>query len=402
MNLTLLFRSLIFCVCLAGSTQMQALEFPEQQGPEAWLLTYGPGTVYWQRFGHNSIWIRDRGRGLDHTFNFGFFDFDQPGFLRRFVQGRMLYFGAASDPLAEMQEYREAGRTIRAQRLELTADQVSVLENYLVNEVQPENREYLYDYFYANCSTRVRDALDLALDGALSAATTSQPGKLTIRRHVNRLSWPDPWLFLGLQTALGAPIDALANRWEEAFIPGQLADIFANLTLENGRPAVVETLYEGQPVVAAEPAAGPVWWRYLIIGTVPAGLLLLVAMRLTATRAARLTALAWPLLAGAGGWFLAYMWLATNHAAAANNWSLLVLNPLLLPAALLAFRQQANAAMRALMALLAAGWVVGLGSWLLLPAAHDNPSLLALSLPLVAVSLWLLLQVSRTDSSYLS
>jgi hypothetical protein len=39
---------------------------------EIWLISYGPGEIYWQRYGHNAIWVRDADLGLDHVFNFGF------------------------------------------------------------------------------------------------------------------------------------------------------------------------------------------------------------------------------------------------------------------------------------------------------------------------------------------
>src|SRR5205085_1189134 len=60
----------------------QALVTPEP-GSELTvrLLTVGQGDVFWEKFGHNAIWISDRTRGLDVTFNWGTFDFDQPNFL---------------------------------------------------------------------------------------------------------------------------------------------------------------------------------------------------------------------------------------------------------------------------------------------------------------------------------
>ena len=90
---------------------------------EAWLVTYGPGEIYWQRFGHNAIWIRDPGLGLDHVFNFGFFDFRQQDFFLRFLQGRMLYFSAARPAREEFAEYIDENRSIRAQKLDLSAQQ---------------------------------------------------------------------------------------------------------------------------------------------------------------------------------------------------------------------------------------------------------------------------------------
>ncbi len=389
-------RIIIGLSLLAVSTvPVSALEFPEAEQPEAWLITYGPGNSYWQRFGHNSIWIRDRARGIDHTFNFGYFDFNQHAFIRRFIQGRMLYFGAAFDPAVEMQEYRDAGRTILAQRLQLTQAQVYRLEQFLVNEVQPENRDYLYDYFYENCSTRLRDALDLALDGGLSESAVMQAARLNVREQVNLLSWPDSWLFLGLQTALGSPIDDSATRWTEAFIPGELADLVAGFSLEDGRPLALETLYEGGHEAADTPTYRDIWLRYLGWGVIFTLVLfvpgLIVARNRGPGRIDRVLITVWPMLAGFAGCFLLYMWLGTNHAAAAQNWNLLVLNPLLLPLSIWLLAKEDPRRFSAMIFLLVAGWIAGVAAWLL-PGGQDNSSVLALSLPLVCVSAWLLVR----------
>src|SRR5210317_2024185 len=80
---------------LVGSFNVLAADQAVPVETEIWLVSYGPGEIYWQRFGHNAIWVRDTQLGLDHVFNFGFFDFAQEDFLLRFLQGRMLYFSAA-------------------------------------------------------------------------------------------------------------------------------------------------------------------------------------------------------------------------------------------------------------------------------------------------------------------
>ena len=87
----------IILVALAWSTAGFATEVPEisDHGTEAWLVTFGPGEVYWERFGHNAIWLREPAAGIDHTFNFGYFDFGQEDFILRFARGRMLYFSVA-------------------------------------------------------------------------------------------------------------------------------------------------------------------------------------------------------------------------------------------------------------------------------------------------------------------
>ena len=130
---------------LLASLPARAIDTDPPQGTEIWLLTYGPGEVYWQRFGHNAIWVRDVGLGLDHTFNFGFFDFAQEDFLLRFLMGRMLYFSAAQEAGVEFGQYVAENRSIRAQRLDLAPEQQAELVRFLLREIRPENRDYLYE-----------------------------------------------------------------------------------------------------------------------------------------------------------------------------------------------------------------------------------------------------------------
>src|SRR6476661_5681839 len=56
-----------------------------------YLLTFGWGDEVWERFGHNAIWIKDRTRRTDTTYNWGMFSFDEPHFLARFLTGDTRY-----------------------------------------------------------------------------------------------------------------------------------------------------------------------------------------------------------------------------------------------------------------------------------------------------------------------
>src|ERR1700752_165462 len=55
------------------------------------LLTFGPGPVYWERFGHNAIIIDDPAAGTRMAYNYGVFDFQEERFLLNFARGHMHY-----------------------------------------------------------------------------------------------------------------------------------------------------------------------------------------------------------------------------------------------------------------------------------------------------------------------
>ncbi|MDT8319872.1 MAG: DUF4105 domain-containing protein [Xanthomonadales bacterium] len=305
---------------------------------QVWLVTYGPGEIYWQRFGHNAIWVRDESLGLDHAFNFGFFDFEQERFFLRFLQGRMLYFSAAHPVQKEFSAYVSENRSIRAQRLNLPAERKYHLIDFLLEEVRPESRDYLYDYYLNNCSTRVRDALDMVLQGAMSARLEPLLAHQTFRDHTRRLTQDDFWLYLGLEIVLGAPVDRQVSRWDEMFIPAELAAAAANMSDpdRSNRPFVLEDvmLFESSlSPPAAEPAQP--WPRYLGFSTTLLAVIWAL-LRLTPIGAASVVVRSWLGFSGLVGLALIFFWFGTDHSVARFNLNLLVFNPLWL---VFAFRQ---------------------------------------------------------------
>jgi len=316
----------VFCASASGADRGAVAA-----GPEVWLVTYGPGEIYWQRFGHNAIWIRHPELGLDHVFNFGFFDFAQEDFFLRFLQGRMLYFSAAQPARDEFAAYIDENRSIRVQRLDLRPDQAAGLTDFLLSEVRPENRDYLYDYYRNNCSTRVRDALDQALGGSLSRRYSGIPAAQSWRDHTRRLTAADFWLYLGLESALGAPVDAPADGWNEMFIPEILATAAAGLRVESATgltPLVVEDVVLYDSTLEPPPATPRAWWpRYLLGSLALVGLAWLLARR-APPWVGPLLARSWLAMTGLAGMILLYFWFGTDHSVARLNLNLLVFCPL--------------------------------------------------------------------------
>lgn len=326
----LLLAALLILSCAAADAA-DAGSAGQGKGTEIWLVSYGPGEVYWQRFGHNAIWIRDAAAGLDHVFNFGFFDFAQEDFLLRFLQGRMLYFSAAQPARDEFAAYIDENRSIRAQRLDLSPDRAAGLAAFLLNEVRPEHRDYLYDYYRNNCSTRVRDALDEALGGLLSSRFSKQSAGWNWRDHTRRLTAADFWLYLGLEIALGAPVDSPVNRWEEMFIPEILADAVAGLEVESAggpTPLVIEDVILHASSRQAPPAGPRAWWpRYLLFSLALVGLAWLLRRHAPARLTAALSR-TWLGVSGLAGVALLFLWFGTDHSVASLNLNLLVFCPL--------------------------------------------------------------------------
>lgn len=373
-----LLRLWLLLACLGASSALPAAETFEPESTEVWLVTYGPGEIYWQRFGHNAIWIRDADFGLDHVFNFGFFDFAQEDFFLRFLQGRMLYFSAARPAREEFAEYIDENRSIRAQRLNLGEEQKLKLIDYLLEEVQPENRDYLYDYYTNNCSTRVRDAIDLAMDGLLRETFQQIVADQTWRDETRRLTVADFWLYLGLETGLGSPVDRRVSRWDEMFIPSELADAAASFHHTGSgmqQSLVLEDVMLYDSSFQPPPASpGTVWPRYLLASLA----VVLAAWLLSWVAPASLMQLVprfWLAFSGLAGLLLVYLWAGTDHSVARLNLNLLVFCPVWLVLAFLKGWEKATL-------LLVSGVSVLALAMTMLPPHQYNHDVLAAFLPL--------------------
>jgi hypothetical protein len=309
-----------------------------------YLMTMGEGELVYERFGHNAIWIRDPVGGTNNTYHWGVFDFAEPGFVWRFIQGRMWYGMEAFDAFHAIQAYPRMNRSVWVQELSLTPAQRRDLVDFLEWNRLPENSSYRYDYYYDNCSTRLRDALDLALGGQIRARTEGLPAGETFRSHTRRVTAHDPIAYTGLNIGLGQGVDRPITVWEEMFLPLSMREIVRDLTVTGPDGAEVPLVRSEQTLFTADrpplPQAPPRWWpRYLLLGAALAGLLLALGHVSHRSRSARagLATLgsAWALTAGILGCLLAFLWGFTDHAAAYYNQNLFHLNPVALPLALL-------------------------------------------------------------------
>lgn len=297
--------------------------------PRIGVVTMGPGEIFWERFGHDAIVVDDPAQGEPISYNFGFFDLEEDGFVGRFVRGRMEYMLVALPLAQDMQYYRDVGRGASIQWLDFEPAQARGLAAELAENAKPENARYRYDYYTDNCATRVRDALDRALGGALRRQLQGRSSGDSYRSESVRLASPATWMWLGFDVGLGPRADRPLSRWEQAFLPRRLADDLREVKLADGRPLVIaeqELLPQRQ---AAEPAEQPrALWPWLLAGIVAAAAILLLAPRAPRTLAG-IAAVFW-LACGVLGLVLALGWAFTEHVALWANRNALLLNPLCL------------------------------------------------------------------------
>ncbi|MDB4877256.1 MAG: hypothetical protein JWM41_3702 [Gemmatimonadetes bacterium] len=365
------------------------------------LLTMGNGEQVWELFGHAAIWIHDNTTGRDTVFNWGVFDPRQPNFILHFLKGRMLYQMGGDSMNQLLYAYRYFNRTVSSQQLDLTTAQKDSLLHLIQINALPQNRQYLYDYFQNNCSTRPRDLLDQVLGGQLHAASMTVSER-SYRWHALRLMQGGKPLVVGVDVGLGEPSDRPATRWQEMFLPKELHDAVATLQVRDStgatHPLVANEQVLYQSTRPAEPTAPPHLAPWLTaIGVVVAALFAWLGTRAgSGARGARVAAAIamglWSFLAGLLGVVLTILWTVTDHIFAHANENLLLFNPLWLVLAVLLpvyyLSGRATRATRAVALVLAGLCAVALLAHLVTLSRQSNLALVGLALPPALAILW--------------
>lgn len=289
------------------------------------IITCGPyqGELY-SAFGHSAIRVFDPQLNVDDAYNYGVFDFDQPNFYLNFARGSSFYRLAVYPYPLFRDHYISYNRFIHEQILNLSQDQKQKIVEFLFWNAQPENASYLYDYFYDNCATRVRDVFPKVLVADVAFDTTFIKTDYSIRDLTDLYLQQQPWGDLGIDICLGLPMDKKASPYEYMFLPDYIEHSFDHALIQRDSasvPLVIEKniVYESQPETSAFH-----WFHPWVVF----GFLLIVASALTYFDWKRRQISKWFDLAlfgscGLIGTVLLLLWTATSHKAAAMNFNLL-------------------------------------------------------------------------------
>jgi hypothetical protein len=357
------------------------------------LITYGPGTIYWERFGHDAIEVRDTVSGQSINFNYGVFDFNQKDFLLNFARGRMNYMMDAEQSDPEMQWYAQQGRSVRRQVLALSPAQAAKLRDFLLWNLEPQHMHYRYDY----CTTKVRDALDRVMGGDLEEQLRDRPSDFTYREQTDRLMSGQPWLMLLLDLGLSGYADRPLSVWQDAFLPMELSHAINQAQNATGatasHPLVASDTLLAPNRLPAPPARAP----DLVVPMASTGLALAILLWFLGRSEHDLPQIAfgalaslWLVLTGLAGLFMLALWTLTAHRAGWANANLLLFNPLAFALLAAVWHRRVSRRAHAIAWLVAVLALLGLAANLTNLFIQQNLPWILLALPVWAVLLHVL------------
>ena len=299
------------------------------------LLTCTPGNELYSTFGHSAFRVKDLSAKTDIIFNYGTFDFYDPDFYKKFTLGKLLYFVSVDSLAGFLAEYEYFGRGVTEQVLNIGCNEKRELVTAMHENAKEENRYYLYDFTYDNCTTRLRDMLEKTLGQPLQTKNILPSSRTTFRHLIHEYlhKGNQYWSKLGIDILLGSPLDRKITNREAEFLPDYLLKGFDSSTTKSGSLVIEKnTLLPTGIVNGSAPFFTP-----LIVFSIL--FVLIVALTFSLPRSTFLKAfdVFFFLVCGLLGFLLLFMWFGTNHLMCRENYNLLWALPTHFPMAFMLF-----------------------------------------------------------------
>jgi hypothetical protein len=334
---------LIFLLLVKTFSLPAQSPWPESDNDELTvrISVMGPGDELYFWWGHIALIIETRSSGEKRLYDYGLFSFENDNFFINFAFGRLLYSCGVSRAEYGIAEYVLSNRDVTFYTLDLNRETKEKIRQFAEENVLPENRDYWYHHFRDNCATRIRDIIDLATEGQFSKAYLNERGRFTLRQHVRRHTWFNPFMDWFLSFAMGQDIDVPITVWEEMFLPAEIGARIADFRYVDSsgreRDLVKSIDVINRSIDRPLPLDVPrkQWPREFLLSlciTAFLGLLLRHSEKPGIRVVLGLSQSVLGLIFGISGLLAFFMSFFTNHDYTWHNMNLLFVNPLLLAA----------------------------------------------------------------------
>lgn len=295
------------------------------------ILTCDEGKEIYTLFGHSAVRVYDPENNIDEIYNWGMFSFSENEFEfgYDFAKGRLNYFLGKHKYQNFIYEYLFYKRGVREQVLNLNQKQKEKLHAVLQENYLPENRSYQYDFFYDNCSSRIRDILISSIGNDLEFGVHKDDNKYTFREIIDIRLKENQWLDLGIDLVLGKKIDVKTSNFHLMFLPSYMELILEKSIIKdengNSQPLISNksVLLLSEQEMKMEPPNVSIYFWIILMVTLIIGILNKRLLNNFWFGSLLLSGIVLSII-------LLFMWFGTDHQATKENLNLIWANPLLL------------------------------------------------------------------------
>ena len=295
------------------------------------LLTFGKGKSVADVWGHTGIRVLNADKGTDLVYNYGTYDFNQPNFLLKFLRGKLKYSLSFNDFEQTIRFYTFYHRDVFEQVLNLNSEEKIKLMELLEENYLPENRYYLYDFFYDNCSTRPLSIITNSIQSKLLLSENKE--NKTFRQYLDEEIIDKPWLDFGIDLILGINADKNPERFQKSFLPLNLkSELSKSQILKDGQNEsfvlMDKTIASFDHVQSSFPLLlkpASIFTFLFVLEILIFGFFFFKSPKLFI-----IYDKIWFMIALIAGLIITFLWFFTDHTATKSNLNYLVFNPLYL------------------------------------------------------------------------
>lgn len=344
------------------------------------LLTCEPGDDLYSTFGHSALRVTDSVLNDDIVFNYGTFDFDEPGFYTKFIRGKLMYYLSTEEFDSFKNFYRSENRGITEQVLQLTSSEKQSIRSLLQQNLESANRFYKYDFLFDNCTTRLRDLMEKTADSTVIYGNVLKHRTRFRKLIYEYLDYNDKqWSKLGIDLLLGSKTDAIMTSRQVMFLPGYLMK-----TLDRSKIGSTAIVLSSKNLYATSAKKNNK--NFLTHPEFAFSIFFLIIVLLSFLKSNSIQKFLYSLdgfiffVIGLTGILILFMWFGTDHKMCSNNFNLLWAWPTHAVAAF--FINSRNARLKNYFKLTALVNSLLLLSWFFLPQ-HMNTSFIPVVMLLI-------------------
>jgi len=276
------------------------------------IITCDTGNESYSLFGHTALRITDTENNLDVVYNYGAFDFATPNFVVKFAKGDLQYFVIAHSFSDFMGQYTYEQRSVFEQELIIPVVYKQKLFDNLNSVLASEERYYTYKFIDRNCTSMIVEILNKTLGSnvVFKKRDTDKTYRTILYPYFDNSFYQK----LGTSIIFGSKVDDYGTR---IFLPLELHESLQNTQFEN-HPLCKKSinLLEFKKEVPSS------WWDNIYTFILLLGFIVVINKK-------SIDVFYFSTM-GLLGLFFGFMGYYSFHQELANNYNILLFNPLLL------------------------------------------------------------------------